>query len=158
MKSSRACGEPEDHHREGLHTHLETCFLRTREKWGARRFTSSTKQHHEDVDGLFLRCSRRSPRNIRKSLRRAHCGQRLHAAGDESVSVRHPPHGKPVWRHSFDLCAAFVGGLGLVPVARTSGTDCALFEAVHARPRTLPGRTWPTLRLCVRSSLLMPTT
>ena len=42
-----------------------------------------------------------------------------------------------------DLCAGFVGGLGVVPGANL-GDGCAVFEAVHGtRPRS-PARTWRT--------------
>ena len=46
-----------------------------------------------------------------------------------------------------DLCAGLVGGLGLVPGANL-GVECAIFEAVHGRRRTLPARMLPTRRRC----------
>ena len=38
-----------------------------------------------------------------------------------------------------DLCAAFVGGLGLVPGANL-GSDCAIFEAVHGSAPDIAGK------------------
>src|ERR1700748_1757543 len=38
-----------------------------------------------------------------------------------------------------DLCAAFVGGLGLVPGANL-GTECAIFEAVHGSAPDIAGK------------------
>ena len=46
-----------------------------------------------------------------------------------------------------DLCAAFVGGLGMVPGANL-GDGCAIFEAGTARRRISPEKTWPTLPPC----------
>jgi isocitrate dehydrogenase (NAD+) len=40
-------------------------------------------------DGLFLRCARQVARVSGDLLRRAHHRQHLHAAGDESLPVRH---------------------------------------------------------------------
>jgi isocitrate dehydrogenase (NAD+) len=53
-----------------------------------------------------------------------------------------------------DLCAAFVGGLGLVPGANI-GTDCALFEAVHGSAPDIAGKNLANPTAVVRSSLLM---
>ncbi len=53
-----------------------------------------------------------------------------------------------------DLCAAFVGGLGLVPGANI-GTDCALFEAVHGSAPDIAGKNLANPTAIVRSSMLM---
>ena len=45
-----------------------------------------------------------------------------------------------------DLCAGFVGGLGLVPGANL-GEHAAIFEAVHGSAPTSPGRTRPIHRV-----------
>jgi isocitrate dehydrogenase (NAD+) len=53
-----------------------------------------------------------------------------------------------------DLCAAFVGGLGLVPGANF-GHECAIFEAVHGSAPDIAGRGIANPTALVRSGILM---
>jgi isocitrate dehydrogenase (NAD+) len=53
-----------------------------------------------------------------------------------------------------DLCAAFVGGLGLVPGANF-GDSCAIFEAVHGSAPDIAGRNLANPTALLRSSLIM---
>jgi len=53
-----------------------------------------------------------------------------------------------------DLCAAFVGGLGLVPGANF-GNDCAIFEAVHGSAPDIAGKNLANPTAVIRSGLLM---
>jgi isocitrate dehydrogenase (NAD+) len=53
-----------------------------------------------------------------------------------------------------DLCAAFVGGLGLVPGANF-GDECAIFEAVHGSAPDIAGKNMANPTAVIRSGLLM---
>jgi isocitrate dehydrogenase (NAD+) len=53
-----------------------------------------------------------------------------------------------------DLCAAFVGGLGLVPGANF-GDECAIFEAVHGSAPDIAGKNLANPTAVIRSGLLM---
>jgi isocitrate dehydrogenase (NAD+) len=53
-----------------------------------------------------------------------------------------------------DLCAAFVGGLGLVPGANF-GDHCAIFEAVHGSAPDIAGKNLANPTALLRSALLM---
>jgi isocitrate dehydrogenase (NAD+) len=53
-----------------------------------------------------------------------------------------------------DLCAAFVGGLGLVPVANL-GLDCAIFEAVHGSAPDIAGKDIANPTALLQSAILM---
>ncbi len=53
-----------------------------------------------------------------------------------------------------DLCAAFVGGLGLVPGANF-GHECAIFEAVHGSAPDIAGRGIANPTAVLRSGILM---
>ena len=53
-----------------------------------------------------------------------------------------------------DLCAAFVGGLGLVAGANF-GTDCAIFEAVHGSAPDIAGKDMANPTAVLRSGVLM---
>jgi len=53
-----------------------------------------------------------------------------------------------------DLCAAFVGGLGLVPGANF-GDHCAIFEAVHGSAPDIAGKNIANPTAVIRSALLM---
>jgi isocitrate dehydrogenase (NAD+) len=53
-----------------------------------------------------------------------------------------------------DLCAAFVGGLGLVPGANI-GHECAIFEAVHGSAPDIAGRGIANPTAITRSGILM---
>jgi isocitrate dehydrogenase (NAD+) len=53
-----------------------------------------------------------------------------------------------------DLCAAFVGGLGLVPGANF-GHHCAIFEAVHGSAPDIAGKDIANPTAVLRSGILM---
>ena len=53
-----------------------------------------------------------------------------------------------------DLCAAFVGGLGLVPGANI-GVDCAIFEAVHGSAPDIAGQDKANPTALLQSAILM---
>jgi isocitrate dehydrogenase (NAD+) len=53
-----------------------------------------------------------------------------------------------------DLCAGFVGGLGLVPGANF-GDACAIFEAVHGSAPDIAGKNLANPTALLRSALLM---
>ncbi|MBZ5573450.1 MAG: hypothetical protein LAO09_16405, partial [Acidobacteriia bacterium] len=53
-----------------------------------------------------------------------------------------------------DLCAAFVGGLGMVPSANF-GEQCAIFEAVHGSAPDIAGKNIANPTAVIRCSLLM---
>jgi isocitrate dehydrogenase (NAD+) len=53
-----------------------------------------------------------------------------------------------------DLCAAFVGGLGLVPGANL-GADCAIFEAVHGSAPDIAGQDKANPTALLQSAILM---
>src|SRR5213083_2068012 len=78
-------------------------------------------------DGLFLRCAR----NVAKEYPEITYG--------EIIS---------------DLCAAFVGGLGLVPSANL-GDRCAIFEAVHGSAPDIAGKNIANPTAVIRCALLM---
>jgi len=53
-----------------------------------------------------------------------------------------------------DLCAAFVGGLGLVPGANL-GAQCAIFEAVHGSAPDIAGKDLANPTAVLQSAILM---
>jgi isocitrate dehydrogenase (NAD+) len=53
-----------------------------------------------------------------------------------------------------DLCAGFVGGLGLVPGANF-GDECAIFEAVHGSAPDIAGKNLANPTALLRSAMLM---
>ncbi len=53
-----------------------------------------------------------------------------------------------------DLCAAFVGGLGLVPGANL-GTEAAIFEAVHGSAPDIAGKDVANPTALLQSAILM---
>ena len=53
-----------------------------------------------------------------------------------------------------DLCAAFVGGLGLVPGANL-GDECAIFEAVHGSAPDIAGKDIANPTALLQSAILM---
>jgi isocitrate dehydrogenase (NAD+) len=53
-----------------------------------------------------------------------------------------------------DLCAAFVGGLGLVPGANL-GANCAIFEAVHGSAPDIAGKDLANPTALLQSAILM---
>jgi isocitrate dehydrogenase (NAD+) len=106
-------------------------------------------------DGLFLRCSRTVAKDYPEITYAEHivdnaCMQLVMNPYQYDILLMENLYGDIL----SDLCAAFVGGLGLVPGANI-GTDCALFEAVHGSAPDIAGKNLANPTAVVRSSLLM---
>ncbi len=106
-------------------------------------------------DGLFLRCSRAIAKEYPEITYAEHivdnaCMQLVMNPYQYDILLMENLYGDIL----SDLCAAFVGGLGLVPGANI-GTDCALFEAVHGSAPDIAGKNLANPTAIVRSSMLM---
>jgi isocitrate dehydrogenase (NAD+) len=106
-------------------------------------------------DGLFLRCSQTVAKDYPEITYAEHivdnaCMQLVMNPYQYDILLMENLYGDIL----SDLCAAFVGGLGLVPGANI-GTDCALFEAVHGSAPDIAGKNLANPTAVVRSSLLM---
>jgi isocitrate dehydrogenase (NAD+) len=106
-------------------------------------------------DGLFIRCSR----NISKEYPEIFYGE--HIIDNTCMQlVTNPYQYDTLLLENLygdiisDLCAAFVGGLGLVPGANF-GHECAIFEAVHGSAPDIAGRGIANPTALVRSGILM---
>jgi isocitrate dehydrogenase (NAD+) len=106
-------------------------------------------------DGLFLRCSR----NVSKEYPEISYGE--HIVDNTCMQLVMNPYQYDVLLLEnlygdiiSDLCAAFVGGLGLVPGANF-GDECAIFEAVHGSAPDIAGKNMANPTAVLRSSLLM---
>ena len=106
-------------------------------------------------DGLFLRCSR----NIAKEYPEITYGE--HIVDNTCMQLVMNPYQYDMLLMEnlygdivSDLCAAFVGGLGLVPGANF-GDECAIFEAVHGSAPDIAGKNLANPTAVIRSGLLM---
>src|SRR6185295_8460829 len=106
-------------------------------------------------DGLFLRCAR----NVSKEYPEITYGE--HIVDNTCMQLVMNPYQYDVLLLEnlygdiiSDLCAAFVGGLGLVPGANL-GTDCAIFEAVHGSAPDIAGKNIANPTALLQSSILM---
>jgi isocitrate dehydrogenase (NAD+) len=106
-------------------------------------------------DGLFLRCAR----NISKEYPEITYGE--HIVDNTCMQLVMNPYQYDILLLEnlygdiiSDLCAAFVGGLGLVPGANF-GDSTAIFEAVHGSAPDIAGRNLANPTALVRSALLM---
>jgi isocitrate dehydrogenase (NAD+) len=106
-------------------------------------------------DGLFLRCSR----NVSKEYPEITYGE--HIVDNTCMQLVMNPYQYDVLLLEnlygdiiSDLCAAFVGGLGLVPGANF-GDQCAIFEAVHGSAPDIAGKNLANPTAVLRSALLM---
>jgi isocitrate dehydrogenase (NAD+) len=106
-------------------------------------------------DGLFIRCSR----NISKEYPEISYGE--HIVDNTCMQLVTNPYQYDMLLLEnlygdivSDLCAAFVGGLGLVPGANF-GTECAIFEAVHGSAPDIAGRGVANPTALTRSGILM---
>jgi isocitrate dehydrogenase (NAD+) len=106
-------------------------------------------------DGLFLRCSR----NVAKSYPEITYGE--HIVDNTCMQLVMNPYQYDilVMENLYgdilsDLCAGFVGGLGLVPGANF-GDACAIFEAVHGSAPDIAGKNLANPTALLRSALLM---
>jgi isocitrate dehydrogenase (NAD+) len=106
-------------------------------------------------DGLFLRCTR----NVAKGYPEITYGE--HIVDNTCMQLVTNPYQYDtlVLENLYgdiisDLCAAFVGGLGVVPGANF-GDGCAIFEAVHGSAPDIAGRGIANPTALLRSGLLM---
>jgi isocitrate dehydrogenase (NAD+) len=105
-------------------------------------------------DGLFLRCAREVAEGYPEITYGEHivdntCMQLVMNPYQYDTLLTENLYGDIV----SDLCAAFVGGLGLVPGANL-GTDCAIFEAVHGTP-DIAGKDMANPTALLQSAILM---
>ena len=106
-------------------------------------------------DGLFLRCSRAVAKEYPEITYAEHivdntCMQLVMNPYQYDTLVLENLYGDII----SDLCAAFVGGLGLVPGANF-GDQCAIFEAVHGSAPDIAGKNLANPTALLRSALLM---
>src|SRR5882762_4319554 len=106
-------------------------------------------------DGLFLRCSRNVSKEYPEITYGEHivdntCMQLVMNPYQYDVLVMDNLYGDIL----SDLCAAFVGGLGLVPGANI-GTHCAIFEAVHGSAPDIAGKDIANPTALLQSAILM---
>src|SRR6266849_6267527 len=106
-------------------------------------------------DGLFLRCAR----NVSKEYPEITYGE--HIVDNTCMQLVMNPYQYDVLLLEnlygdiiSDLCAAFVGGLGLVPGSNL-GHECAIFEAVHGSAPDIAGKNIANPTAVLRSALLM---
>jgi isocitrate dehydrogenase (NAD+) len=106
-------------------------------------------------DGLFIRCSR----NISKEYPEISYGE--HIIDNTCMQLVTNPYQYDMLLLEnlygdivSDLCAAFVGGLGLVPGANF-GHECAIFEAVHGSAPDIAGKGVANPTAVTRSGILM---
>ena len=106
-------------------------------------------------DGLFLRCCREVAKKYPEITYGEHiidntCMQLVMNPYQYDVLVMENLYGDIV----SDLCAAFVGGLGLVPGANL-GDHCAIFEAVHGSAPDIAGKGLANPTAVLQSAILM---
>jgi len=106
-------------------------------------------------DGLFLRCSRDVAKEYPEITYGEHivdntCMQLVMNPYQYDMLLMENLYGDIL----SDLCAAFVGGLGLVPGANF-GDDCAMFEAVHGSAPDIAGKDMANPTAIIRSGMLM---
>src|SRR6201993_413893 len=106
-------------------------------------------------DGLFLRCSRAVAKEYPEITYGEHivdntCMQLVMNPYQYDMLVLENLYGDII----SDLCAAFVGGLGLVPGANF-GDACAIFEAVHGSAPDIAGKDIANPTAVLRSGILM---
>jgi len=106
-------------------------------------------------DGLFLRCSRAVSKDYPEITYGEHivdntCMQLVMNPYQYDILLLENLYGDII----SDLCAAFVGGLGLVPGANF-GDHCAIFEAVHGSAPDIAGKNLANPTAVIRSALLM---
>jgi isocitrate dehydrogenase (NAD+) len=106
-------------------------------------------------DGLFLRCARDVAKEYPEITYGEHivdntCMQLVMNPYQYDMLLMENLYGDII----SDLCAAFVGGLGLVPGANF-GDHCAIFEAVHGSAPDIAGKNLANPTAMLRSALLM---
>ena len=106
-------------------------------------------------DGLFLRCARDVAKGFPEIQYAEHivdntCMQLVMKPYQYDMLLMENLYGDII----SDLCAAFVGGLGMVPSANF-GENCAIFEAVHGSAPDIAGKNVANPTALIRCSLLM---
>ena len=106
-------------------------------------------------DGLFLACARRVAKDFpeiayTESIIDNTCMQLVMNPYQYDTLLMENLYGDIV----SDLCAAFVGGLGLVPGANL-GSECAIFEAVHGSAPDIAGKDMANPTALLQSAVLM---
>ncbi len=106
-------------------------------------------------DGLFIKCSREVSKDYPEISYNEHivdntCMQLVTNPYQYDMLLLENLYGDIV----SDLCAAFVGGLGLVPGANY-GHECAIFEAVHGSAPDIAGKNIANPTAVLRSGVLM---
>src|SRR5271163_2063325 len=106
-------------------------------------------------DGLFLRCCREVAKGFPEITYGEHivdntCMQLVMNPYQYDTLLTENLYGDII----SDLCAAFVGGLGLVPGANL-GTGCAIFEAVHGSAPDIAGKDIANPTALLQSAILM---
>lgn len=106
-------------------------------------------------DGLFIRCSREVSQAYPEITYGEHivdntCMQLVTNPYQYDVLLMGNLYGDII----SDLCAAFVGGLGLVPGAN-HGLECAIFEAVHGSAPDIAGKDIANPTAVIQSSILL---
>jgi isocitrate dehydrogenase (NAD+) len=106
-------------------------------------------------DGLFLRCAREVAKGFPEITYGEHivdntCMQLVMNPYQYDTLLTENLYGDII----SDLCAAFVGGLGLVPGANL-GTECAIFEAVHGSAPDIAGKDIANPTALLQSAILM---
>lgn len=106
-------------------------------------------------DGLFIRCSRNMAKNYPEITYGEHivdntCMQLVMNPYQYDILLLENLYGDII----SDLCAAFVGGLGLVPGANI-GEQCSIFEAVHGSAPDIAGKGIANPTAVIRSAVLM---
>jgi len=106
-------------------------------------------------DGLFIRCSRDMSKHYPEITYGEHivdntCMQLVMNPYQYDVLLLENLYGDIV----SDLCAAFVGGLGLVP-GGNYGENCAIFEAVHGSAPDIAGKGIANPTALLQSAILM---
>ena len=106
-------------------------------------------------DGLFLKCARDVAKGYPEIVYAEHivdntCMQLVMNPYQYDMLLMENLYGDII----SDLCAAFVGGLGMVPSANF-GDHCAIFEAVHGSAPDIAGKNIANPTAIIRCSLLM---
>jgi isocitrate dehydrogenase (NAD+) len=133
----------------------EFAFAHAREQ-GRKKIHSIHKANIMKMsDGLFLRCARNVAKKYPDIIYGEHlvdntCMQLVTNPYQYDMLLLENLYGDII----SDLCAAFVGGLGLVPGANL-GKDCAIFEAVHGSAPDIAGKNIANPTAMLQSGVLM---
>lgn len=134
-------------------------------RWGYRYATQKQRKkitvfHKANImkltDGLFIRCAKdiheEEYPNIeyQEVIIDAGCMRVVQNPHQFDILLLENLYGDVV----SDLCAAFVGGLGVVPGANF-GNDCAIFEAVHGSAPDIAGKGVANPLALLNSALMM---